>query len=158
MFQCSIRAIGKYPESWQQEAASIYQKRLKPLISLEVIECPEGHAGSQTMDHDKTRHHEAEALLKGISKDSFVVALDETGKSMSSTTFSQALTDWCEHGQRPVVFCIGGSWGLDASVRARANAILSLGLMTLPHGFARIVLLEQLYRAVMIQQGKTYHK
>ncbi len=158
MFRLSIRAIGKYPESWQQEAASMYQKRLKPLVSLDIIECPEGHGGSQTMDHDKTRRHEAEALLKGISKDSFVVALDESGKNMSSLAFAQSLTDWCKHGQCSVIFCIGGSWGLDASVRARANATLSLGLMTLPHGLARVVLLEQLYRAVMIQQGKTYHK
>jgi 23S rRNA (pseudouridine1915-N3)-methyltransferase len=153
-----IRTIGKLPESWQKEAIHIYEERLDAFGGVEIVELPEGHGGSAKPDEAKTRKVEAESLLKGIPDGAFIVALDETGKSMTSPTFATKLMDWSSGGSRTVVFLIGGSWGLDASVRDRSDVILSLGPMTLPHGIARVVLLEQLYRAKMISAGKTYHK
>lgn len=153
-----IRAIGKLPESWQREAVHTYQERLDAFGGLEIVELPEGHGGSAKPDETKTRSIEATSLLKNLPEDAFVVALDETGKSFSSLDLAKKLDHWSDQGQKPVVFLIGGSWGLDASVRERANIILGLGPMTLPHGIARILLVEQLYRAKMITSGKTYHK
>jgi 23S rRNA (pseudouridine1915-N3)-methyltransferase len=108
-------------------------------------------------DVEKTRRTEAESLLKGIPNQAFVVAVDETGRTFSSNTFAEQIHAWSEGG-RTLVFLIGGSWGLDTTVRDRADTVLSLGSMTLPHLLARIVLLEQLYRAETILAGKTYHK
>jgi 23S rRNA (pseudouridine1915-N3)-methyltransferase len=152
-----IRAIGKASDSWHREAVQTYLERLAPFARPELIELPEGHGGSVKPDVEKTRRTEAESLLKGIPNQAFVVAVDETGRTFSSNTFAEQIHAWSEGG-RTLVFLIGGSWGLDTTVRDRADTVLSLGSMTLPHLLARIVLLEQLYRAETILAGKTYHK
>ncbi|MFA5936247.1 MAG: 23S rRNA (pseudouridine(1915)-N(3))-methyltransferase RlmH [Patescibacteria group bacterium] len=152
-----LRAIGKASEDWHAEAIRMYLERLKPLASLDLIELPEGHGGSAKPDLAKTRRIEAESLMKGVPDGAFVIALDETGKQFDSTTFSKKMETWSEGG-RALVFLIGGSWGLDETVRQKADAIFSLGSITLPHQLARIVLLEQLYRATMIERGTPYHK
>lgn len=158
MKNLTIRAIGTLPESWQREAVHIYTERLAALGGIEVIQLPEGGAGSAKPDEKKTKEREADSLLKGVADRAFIVALDEAGTSYSSLHFAKKIDAWSEQGQRPLVFLIGGSWGLSGRVRERADAILSFGPMTLPHGIARVVLLEQLYRAKMINSGKTYHK
>ena len=153
-----IRAIGRPTDAWQTQAIHMYQERLELFSGVDIIELPEGHGGAKKPDGAKTRSVEASALLKGIPKDAFLVALDEQGASLPSPSLARKLEDWSNHGQRPVVFLIGGSWGLDASIRERTDAVLSFGPMTLPHNLARIVLLEQLYRARMIAAGREYHK
>jgi len=158
MNRLKIRAIGRLPDDWQKAAVDMYVERLKPLSNLEIIELPEGHGGSAKPDVIKASKNEAESLLKGLPPDATVIALDETGKQLDSPALAAQIQAWSENGSRPVVFLIGGSWGLDPSVRARADMVLSLGKLTLPHALARIVLLEQLYRSAMIQSGKTYHK
>jgi len=157
MHRLLLRAIGAPQTTWQREALDEFLKKLKPFAKVEVIELPEGHGGSAKPDEARTRKAEAESLLKGIPADATVVALDETGKNYDSTAFAHALEDWTAGG-RTVVFLIGGSWGLDPAVRQKAQAILSFGKQTLPHLLARIVLLEQLYRAETILAGKIYHK
>jgi 23S rRNA (pseudouridine1915-N3)-methyltransferase len=157
MHKTTLRVIGRAQETWHVEALESYLDRLSPFQKVDLIELPEGHGGSAKPDLAKTRKVEAESLLKGIPEGAFVVALDETGKRFDSPAFAKKFEAWTEGG-RHVVFLIGGSWGLDGSVRERADAVLSLGEMTLPHLLARIVLLEQLYRAESILSGKTYHK
>jgi 23S rRNA (pseudouridine1915-N3)-methyltransferase len=157
MIKARIRCVGKPSESWHQQAIHSYEERLAPFAHLETVELQEGHKNSAKPDIAKTKAIEAESLLKGIPKDAWVVALDETGKELDSPTLAKSIAEWTEGG-RTVVFLIGGSWGLDASVKERANAVLSFGKITLPHALARIILLEQLYRAAMINAGKTYHK
>lgn len=152
-----IRAIGKIPQGWQRQGAAEYLERLSPFAAVNVVELPEGHDSSAKPDLVRTRQAEAISLLKGIPEDSLVIALDETGTGFSSTSFANHLAEWSAGG-KTLVFVIGGSWGLDESVRKRANAIVSFGKMTFPHALARIILLEQLYRTAMIQSGKTYHK
>ncbi len=152
-----LRVIGGLQESWQKEAAQMYLERLSPYLHLDIIELPEGSKGTAKPDIEKTKRIEADSLLKSIPDNAWVVALDETGKTMTSLQFSQQLTTWSSNHQS-IVFLIGGSWGLSEQVKKRADAILSFGSMTLPHALARIVLLEQLYRAAMISAGKTYHK
>lgn len=134
-----------------------YLERLRPFAKVEIIELPEGHAASSKPDEHKTRSTEAASLLKSLPDQAFVVALDETGKNLSSSELSSKLETETASG-RPIVFLIGGSWGLEPSVRARADLVLSFGKQTFPHSLARLVLLEQLYRSETLQRGKTYHK
>jgi 23S rRNA (pseudouridine1915-N3)-methyltransferase len=150
-----LRVIGKAQDPWQKEALQEYQTRLSPYAQVQIIECAEGHQGSAKPDEQKTRAREAESLLASLPPHAFLIALDEQGKNLSSTTLATTIKEYLD---RPVVFFIGGSWGLDASIRNRMHLVLSLGKQTLPHMLARIVLLEQLYRVETILQGKTYHK
>jgi 23S rRNA (pseudouridine1915-N3)-methyltransferase len=157
MKRIHIRAVGKLPEAWQREAEHDMVQRLQPYAKAEIIEISEGHGGSAKPDAARARAAEAEGLAKGYKPDAFVIALDEHGKEYDSPTFAKQLETWSEGG-RPLVFLIGGSWGLDESLLKDADAKLSLGKMTWPHGIARLLLLEQLFRAEAISRGKEYHK
>jgi 23S rRNA (pseudouridine1915-N3)-methyltransferase len=157
MFRFGIRAIGHLQEEWHTQAIHTYVARLSPFARVDIQELAEGHAKSAKPDILKAQKIEAEHLSKNIPADAFIVALDETGKGLDSVSFAKKLEDWGANG-KPVVFIIGGSWGLDASIREKAHVTLSLGKMTLPHAIARIVLTEQLYRAMTILKGTEYHK
>lgn len=167
MRRIHIRAVGRLPEAWQREAQTALLARLQPYAKTDIHEISEGHKGSAKPDPKRTRTNEAEALnpssaplenwrKKGVS-DAFVIALDERGKEYDSPTFARQMEAWSEGG-RPIVFLIGGSWGLDESLVKEANVVLSLGKMTWPHAVARLLLLEQLFRAETILRGKEYHK
>jgi 23S rRNA (pseudouridine1915-N3)-methyltransferase len=157
MKRIHIRAVGHLPEAWQREAQSALIERLSPYFKLDLIEAPEGHRGSSKPDMTKTKRIESESLAKGYKDDAFVIAVDERGKEFDSPAFAKQLETWTEGG-RPLIFLIGGSWGLDESLAADADAKLSLGRMTWPHAMARLLLLEQLFRAEAISRGKEYHK
>jgi 23S rRNA (pseudouridine1915-N3)-methyltransferase len=150
-----LRVIGKAQTNWQAEAIEEYKTRLAPYAKVQIIECAEGHQGSAKPDEAKTRLREAESLLASLPANAFLIALDEQGKNLSSSLLANTIKEYTD---RPIVFFIGGSWGLDASIRNKVHLVLSLGKQTLPHLLARIVLLEQLYRVETILQGKTYHK
>jgi len=152
-----IRAIGRLNEAWLREGVDMYVDRSKPFTHLQIIELPEGHGGSAKPDIEKTKKTEALALLKGLPPDATLIALDETGKELPSAGFSVRLADW-QAGGKTICFLIGGSWGLDEEVLQRADFVLSFGRLTLPHGLARLILTEQLYRAFSILAGKAYHK
>lgn len=144
-------------DAWQKAALYEYEKRLSTFAKIEIVEIPEGHGGAKKPDEQKTVSAEAENLLSSLPDNAFIVALDETGKNLDSETFAKRIEKETESG-RPVVFLIGGSWGLAPEAREAADLVLSFGKETLPHILARIVLLEQLYRAETILKGKTYHK
>lgn len=144
-------------ESWHPQAIHSYATRIAPYARFSITEVAEGHQGSAKPNLEKARSAEALALLKNIPSNAVIIALDETGKELTSPAFAQHLEAWGGTGSL-IVFLIGGSWGLDAAVRERAHFTLSLGKMTMPHALARIVLTEQLYRAMMILKGKEYHK
>lgn len=135
----------------------MYLTRCSNFGKIEELEAPEGHQGSAKPDVLKAKKHEAESLLKNLPKDTYLVALDEHGKQFGSEEFSSALVREADLG-RSIIFFIGGSWGLDDEILSKANLKLSLGKMTLPHSLARVVLLEQIYRALMISEGRSYHK
>ncbi len=152
----TIRAIGRLHEPWQKEAVHMYAMRLERFDGIEIIELPEGHGKSAKPDPQKGMRDEGEALLRGIPNNATIIALDSHGKMVDSKIFSSKVEGWNQKGH--VVFLIGGSWGIDPDVLAKADFVLSFGPMTLPHGLARIVLLEQIYRAKMIEAGSEYHK
>jgi 23S rRNA (pseudouridine1915-N3)-methyltransferase len=97
-------------------------------------------------------------ILQAVCDGTHVIALDVAGKQRSSEQFAERLADLALHGDSSIAFVIGGSVGLSAEVLARADERLSLGAITLPHNLARVVLLEQVYRAFKINRGEPYHK
>lgn len=103
------------------------------------------------------KRREAETLLAAIGPQDFVVALDAGGKTPDSLDLAKMLTGWTETAKK-LTFVIGGAEGLDASVIARADAVLSLGRLTWPHMLVRPMLAEQIYRAQMIKSGHPYHR
>ncbi len=149
-------AMGSAQESWQNEAISQYLVRLKPYARIELVEIPDERESS-TVPAERLRSKEAELILRRIPEGSVVIALDETGKNLSSPDWAKLVETEGGRGAT-LTFVMGGANGLDPSVRSRANHVLSLGKQTLPHMLARIVLLEQLYRTETILQGKTYHR
>lgn len=152
----TILAVGSAQESWQTEAISQYLTRLRPFARVELVSLPD-EPESPTVSRETLKQREAAALLKRIPRDAVVIALDETGKNLSSSDWAGFIQEEAERGI-PLAFILGGANGLDASVRARAQRTLSFGKQTVPHMLARIMLLEQLYRAETILKGKTYHR
>lgn len=157
MSKILVKTVGKLPESWQREAVSTYAERLRQTWSVDIVEIKEGHKGASKPDLAKTQQTEAADLLADLPRNAWIVALDEQGTSLTSTGFADLVRTQIADGKTPV-FLIGGSWGFADAVRDRADVTLSFGKMTLPHGLARVVLLEQLYRAAMISSGRAYHK
>lgn len=107
---------------------------------------------------DQIRKKEADVLLSRFTDISFVVALDSSGKQSTSEQFSTLISNWMTRSIREAVFMIGGPFGLDASILQRANQVLSLSKMTFTHDMTRLILLEQIYRALTILKGEKYHK
>lgn len=156
MHTIHIIAMGRAQESWQSEAIQQYLTRLRPFAQIRLTELPD-EAESPTMTRAVIQQREAALMRKQLPLHSFVVALDETGKACSSSEWAQLLLDEAERGQ-PITFLLGGAGGLSPELRAEAHRVISLGKHTMPHMLARIVVLEQLYRAETILKGKTYHR
>ncbi len=138
--------VGKLKEPSWRERAGEYAKRLRPYTALEMIELRDADAG-----------REGERILKALEKErGHIFALAEEGRCGPSTALAQRL-DSLRTGGQDAVFLIGGAYGLSDAVKARADTLLSLSPMTFTHEMARVVLLEQLYRAFTILQGTGYH-
>lgn len=152
-----IRVIGASHEEWHPQAIHKYIDSLRPFAKVEVVELEEAHRGSAKPNIEETRKREGERLLQSLPANATIIALDERGVNDASTKFAERVERWSEGG-RPVVFLIGGSWGLTDEVRKKAHHLLSFGKQTMPHVLTRILLLEQLYRAETILRGKEYHK
>ncbi len=156
-----IKCIGTLQEPWHQQAIHIYTKRYQTFGKLEIIELSEGNKKSAKPNLAKTLQIEADSLLKNLDPNAFIIALDQSGQELNSKEFSNLISlnnsKFMIHGSK-LIFIIGGSWGLDKKILQKANYILSLGKMTFPHSLARIMLVEQLYRAQMINHGRNYHK
>lgn len=156
MHTIHLLVLGSVQESWQNEAISQYLARLRPYARVQIIEIPD-EKESSTVPIERLRAREADAILRRAPTESVFCVLDEGGKTLSSQEWADLLDEEAGRGT-PITFVIGGANGLDASVRTRAKRVLSFGKQTMPHILARIVLLEQLYRAETILIGKTYHK
>ncbi len=151
----TVVAVGRLKERYWREAADEYLKRLKPYADVRVVEIADRDSGR---NKNRALAEEGADVLRAIPATAYVVALDSGGQQLSSEGFSANIDDLALHGSSHLVFVIGGSVGMSAEVLARSDARLSLGLMTLPHNLARVVLLEQLYRAFRISRGEPYHK
>jgi 23S rRNA (pseudouridine1915-N3)-methyltransferase len=148
-----LRAIGQQRDRAMLAICAEYHKRLHwPFKIEELVVKKSGPPAVIT-------RLEGELLLDKLPADAYLYVLDERGRQMTSLEFSQHLEDIVStDSKRKVYFLLGGSNGHSDSVKARADCLLSLGKMTMPHQLARLVLIEQIYRAQTISQGHPYHK
>jgi 23S rRNA (pseudouridine1915-N3)-methyltransferase len=150
-----IICIGKIKEKYIEDFISEYTKRLGAFCNLNILEFKE-IPPSKTFPKERSIKEEGEIILKNISTDDFVIAMDEKGKEFSSIEFSKIIKTHNDVGVT-LCFIIGGPYGLCDEVRSRANSIISLSKMTFTHNMARIFLIEQIYRGFCIISGKEYH-
>jgi 23S rRNA (pseudouridine1915-N3)-methyltransferase len=149
-----IAAVGRVKEPHWRAACDEYLKRLRPYAAVEVVEITDRDIGP---DEAKAVTAEGADLLRALPESSYVIALDLGGAQRSSEGFASELAELMVRGRSDVTFVIGGAAGLSPEVRRRADASLALSEMTLPHQLARVVLLEQLYRAFRIMRNEPYH-
>lgn len=155
-----IAAVGRLKEKYLVDGIAEYAKRLRPYVKFDVLEVPDEKA-PETMsaaEEAQVRDREGERLLALIKPDAHVVALAIGGELWSSEDLAAQLDKLGTYGKSHVMFVIGGSNGLSPAVLRRAQQKLSFGRMTLPHQLMRLVLAEQVYRAVKINRGEPYHK
>lgn len=151
-----VLAVGTDKSGLFEPAAAEYLKRLSRYVPAEVVEVPASKKGGA--DPHRAMEEEGHALLSRVRPADTVIALDERGDQLTSEELSRQVVQEAMVRGRDLAFLIGGAEGLSPAVRARANRVLSLSRMTLPHRLARVVLLEQLYRAMAIARGEPYHK
>lgn len=159
MLNIRIICVGKLKEKYWEAACAEYIKRLGAYCSVSVTEIREERlpANASRADEENVIIKEGRAILEKVNAGDFVIALDINGKEMSSEAFAARLAD-ISFTASTVDLIIGGSLGLSAGVKSRADMRMSFGPVTLPHQLARVVLLEQIYRAFKINAGETYHK
>jgi 23S rRNA (pseudouridine1915-N3)-methyltransferase len=151
----TIVAVGRL-KGWAAEGCEDYLGRLRRYFHVEVVEVPEEDMNRRSAKDVLAA--EEQRLLRRITAGAYVVALDrENGKPLSSEGLAQRLDSLGGSGRSHVAFVLGGPLGLSPGVLGRADERLSFGSITLPHALARVVLLEQLYRAVKIGRGEKYH-
>ena len=152
----NILAIGKTKEEFVNLAEKEYLKRLKPFITVNLTIIPMNKINPKT-EINKVKNWEAEKILHRIPEKLYSIALDEKGKSFTSIEFANHINKLLVSQNKPIYFIIGGPYGLSGQVKEYCNEIISLSKMTFTHQMIRIILLEQLYRAMTIIKGKKYH-
>lgn len=156
----AIVAVGRMKEKPCRQMADEYLKRLSRFGKYEEIEVPdlpEPAASSETLE-EQIRTREGEEILRRLKPQDLVIALTIPGKMLDSPGLAGKIADARNKSVGRIVFLIGGSLGLGKNVLARADAEMSMSPMTFPHQLARVMLLEQLYRAEKILAGERYHK
>jgi len=151
-----LLCIGKTKERFIRDGLDKYARYMKPYAALTIREIKEEKI-HDLKDAPLIRKREAERLVKAVPAGAYLVALDERGQEYTSHEFAHDLNVLLESGMRELVFVIGGAMGLDESITQRAGKVVALSRWTFTHEMARLVLLEQLYRAFTIIKGKTYH-
>lgn len=151
----TLVAVGRLKEAHWRDGAAEYLKRLRPYATVDVVEVTDRDV---TRDEARALAEESADLLRALPDGAHVIALDIGGEPLSSQGLADEIADHMVGGRSHVAFVLGGAAGLAPSVLARADARLSLGQMTLPHQLARVVLLEQVYRAFRIMRKEPYHR
>jgi 23S rRNA (pseudouridine1915-N3)-methyltransferase len=149
--RCLLLAVGRCRDPALGALIERYRARLPWPVEIREIE-------AKTAEPARRRAEEGRAILAAVPPGAPLVALDERGTPLSSRAFAERLGRWQEEGRRTIAFAIGGPDGLEPGVRERADLVLALGRLTLPHELARLVLVEQLYRAHSILAGHPYHR
>ena len=152
-----IIALGKIKEKFLKDGIDEFLKRLTPYTSIEIIELQPIEIKDENLI-EKALDQEAEKILANIKKDSYVITLEILGKQLSSEDFAFKIDEITKNGISELVFVIGSSCGISPKVSQRANFKLGISKMTFLHQFARLLLVEQIYRAFKILKNETYHK
>ena len=160
MFSITVLAMGKLKEKFYTAAAAEYEKRLRGYCKFELLELPECRLPENPSPAEIAAGLEKEAaLIRGrIPKGAWVCVLTPEGGERSSEALAETLAWVKSSGRSSACFIIGSSFGLAPEIKAAADLKLSMSKMTFPHHLARIMVLEQLYRAESIQAGSKYHK
>lgn len=147
MLKITVIAVGKLKERFWRDGCAEYSKRLGGYCNLTVREIP-----------DSNREQESTLVLEALPENATIIVLDIQGKETSSEALASQIERYTVEGVSHLVFVIGGSDGLTNAVKERASLRMSFGPITLPHNLARVVLLEQVYRAFKIIKREPYHK
>jgi 23S rRNA (pseudouridine1915-N3)-methyltransferase len=152
----TIVSVGNKMPAWIKSGYGEYAKRLPPEIKVELVELkPEDRTSGKTVE--KAMELEGSRIIAAIPGGATVYALDEKGRAVTSQGLAVMLAGWLRDATHPV-FVIGGADGLSEEVRTRADKLISLSALTLPHGLVRVLLAEQLYRAWSILGNHPYHR
>jgi len=154
----SVISVGRLKDGPERELTERYSERATGLgralsVSLQNVELPESRARRDA----ERKAEEGTAILDKV-RGAVLVVFDERGKSMASDAFAKRLAAWRDEGRAGAAFVIGGPDGLDGRVRDAADLVLSFGALTLPHQLVRVLVVEQLYRALTILSGHPYHR
>lgn len=152
-----IICLGKIKEKFLKDGIDEFLKRLTPYASVEIVELSAIEIKDENLTQ-KVLEQEAEKILANIKPNSYVITLEILGKQLSSEDFAQKINEITNSGISELVFVIGSSCGISPIVSQRADFKLSISKMTFLHQFARLLLIEQIYRAFKILKCETYHK
>ena len=152
-----IIALGKIKEKFLKDGIDEFLKRLTPYVPMSIVELNPIEIKDENLT-EKILLEEGEKILSCIKPQDYVITMEIGGKQMSSEEFSQKLTSLINDGTQEVVFVIGSSCGIGKNVSQRADFKMSMSKMTFLHQFARLILVEQIYRAFKIARNERYHK
>ena len=152
-----IIALGKVHEQYLKDGINEFLRRISPYATIEILELQPVEIKDMNLK-SKALDMEADKILSYIKPSSYVITLEIEGKSISSEDFSNQIKEIINSGVNELIFVIDSSYGLSPKVSQRADFKLSLSKMTFLHNFARLILVEQIYRAFKIMNGETYHK
>lgn len=160
MITVTVVALGKLKECYMREFSAEYAKRLSAFCKLQIVELsperlPENPAQSEI---DRALAQEAKQILSKLPQNAYVFSLCIEGKQMTSEQFSQKISTLAVEGVSNIAFVLGSSFGLAEEIKKQSDFRFSMSEMTFPHQMARVMLLEQLYRAFQIANGGKYHK
>jgi len=160
MFSVTLLTVGKLKEKFYLEATKEYEKRLQGYCRFSLVELPEQRLPEDPSPAQiqQALRKEAEEIRKKIPKGAWFCVFTPEGKNISSEELADTIKNVKVSGRSSAVFLIGSSFGMDESLKKQADFKLSMGKMTFPHHLARVMVMEQLYRAEAIQAGSPYHK
>ena len=153
----TLVSVGKLSEPFIRKGCEFLAERVRKYATLNLIVVPEEKISSKGKKKYIVQQ-EGQRIREKIRPGVFTAVVDERGKLLSSEAFAHLLETWSSSGLKEVVFILGGPYGLDDSLKEKADFHLSLSPMTLTHGLAKVLLLEQIYRAFTILHGEPYHK
>ena len=156
----TVISVGRLKEKYWKDALQEYSKRLSKYCKLDIVEVQDEKAPETMTKAEQQRvcYKEGQKILKAIKENALVIALAIEGKMFSSEQFAEQIQKDTVQGVSHMIFIIGGSLGLSNDVLQRADRIISFSAMTFPHQMMRVILLEQIYRAMRIIKKEPYHK
>lgn len=151
-----ILNVGKVESEWLAKGILLFESRIEKYIRFSLITVPD-IKNAKSLSKEAIKEEEGKGLLSHLSSSDFVVLMDEKGKEQTSREFSMWLQKQMNSGRKKVVLVIGGPYGFSKNIYSRADALLSLSKMTFTHEMAKLILTEQVYRAMTILRGEPYH-
>ena len=151
-----VLSVGKIATSWIQEGIQLFETRVVRYVKYSSLIIPD-IKNAKSLSLDSLKDEEGKAILQNINSSDFVVLLDEKGKEQTSVEFAQWIQKQMNTGRKRLLLIIGGPFGFSDAVYTRADSKIALSKMTFTHEMAKLILTEQIYRALTILKGEPYH-